>query len=162
MFNYRHKFINPASFERQIAFFAKQYTILPLDEAIEKLRAGTLPARALCITFDDGYRNNFEFAFPVLKKYDAPATVLLATDFVFEGKPLWVDRLEYAMEHANGSIDERRRRDDALRNELKHVPEAEKIARLEALERECDAELARANRPKRARLRLREDGAKDD
>lgn len=77
-------------------YFKKYYAILALDEGIKRLSNNTLPPNALAITFDDGYRNFYTYAFPILKKLNIPATIFLATDFVLEKKPLWVDRLEYA------------------------------------------------------------------
>ncbi len=80
--------------------------MLPLTDALERQHNGTLPERALCITFDDGYRNFYTHAYPLLKKYGMSATMYLATDFVCRGIPLWVDRLEYAIGKQEGSFSE--------------------------------------------------------
>lgn len=142
LFNYRGKFIHPKEFERHMEFFKSQYTVLPLDEAVEKLQHGTLPPRSLCITFDDGYRNNFDHAFPILKKHDIPATVFLATDFVFRGTPLWVDRLEHALQHGSGSLHEKKGLDELMRADLKACSDAERMRRLHALEETTGSSLA--------------------
>ncbi len=141
VFNYRRKFVAPASFEKQVEFLARNYTILPLDEAVHLLYENKLPRHAVAITFDDGYRNNFEYAFPTLRTLGIPATIFLATDFVFDGKPLWVDRLEYVMEHSDGTPADKRQRDDELRTELKTLPDDEKIRRLSEIETKYDASL---------------------
>src|SRR5262245_50244551 len=62
LFNYRRKFISPEMFERQIAYLTREYTILPLDQAVSALYSGTLGKNTLVITFDDGYRNVYEHA----------------------------------------------------------------------------------------------------
>jgi peptidoglycan/xylan/chitin deacetylase (PgdA/CDA1 family) len=135
IFNYRRKFVSPQSFERQIAYFRRHYTILPLDEAVMRLYAGKLPPRALAITFDDGYRNNYEYAFPVLKKYNVPVAIFLVTDFVFGNTPLWVDRLEYAIAHGPESKKEKVALDSQKRREMKELANDERLRQLEELER---------------------------
>ncbi|MBP9757809.1 MAG: polysaccharide deacetylase family protein, partial [Candidatus Pacebacteria bacterium] len=77
IYNYRGKFIRPDVFERQVAYMNRHYTILPVDEALRRLDDGTLPDYALAITFDDGYRNFYEHAYPVLKASHTPATMYL-------------------------------------------------------------------------------------
>lgn len=136
IYNYRGKFIEPKHFERQIRYFAQHYTIVALDKGVQMLREGTLPKYALAVTFDDGYRNFYTYAFPVLKKLNIPATMFLATDFVLEKKPLWVDRLEYAMGKRAGSYGEKTAQDRAIRDALKKMPNAERESRLRAIEQE--------------------------
>ena len=80
-------------FERQIAWIAKHYVILPLHDALQRLESGTLPQHAAAITFDDGYRNNATIAAPILRKYGAPATIFLVIDRIGTRIPLWPDRL---------------------------------------------------------------------
>ncbi len=72
-------------FEQQIVHLRQHYTPLTLTEAVDRLRARDLPPRAVSLTFDDGYRDNFEVAFPILKKYGIPATFFVATG-VLDGK----------------------------------------------------------------------------
>ncbi len=72
-------------FDAQMTAFASAFTILSMDDAIERWRTGTLPERAACITFDDGYRNNFEVAVPVLRRHGATGTFFVASDFLDGG-----------------------------------------------------------------------------
>jgi peptidoglycan/xylan/chitin deacetylase (PgdA/CDA1 family) len=75
--------ISPAVFEREIEYLCRVAQVVPLDWLVGRLRQGQpLPRNAVSITFDDGYRNNYEFAYPVLRKYGAPATVFLAVGWV--------------------------------------------------------------------------------
>lgn len=69
----------------QFQALADHFTVLPLEEAIPRLREGTLPPAAACITFDDGYRDNFDVAWPILKKFRLPATIFVATGFLDGG-----------------------------------------------------------------------------
>ena len=66
-------------FEQQISHLRQHYTMLTLAEAVERLRMRDLSPRAVAITFDDGYRDNFEVALPILKKYGIPATFFVVT-----------------------------------------------------------------------------------
>lgn len=74
-----------ADFSAQLRLLATNFHPLPLLEAIARLRAGTLPARAVCVTFDDGYANNCEIALPILKAHGVPATVFVAPRFLNGG-----------------------------------------------------------------------------
>jgi peptidoglycan/xylan/chitin deacetylase (PgdA/CDA1 family) len=81
-------------FGRQIEFLARHYRLLTLGDAIEALREGRpLPPRSACITFDDGFRNVATTAFPILQKYNAPATVFLITGLVGTNRAPWPEQL---------------------------------------------------------------------
>lgn len=74
-----------AEVETQFRHLAALFRVLPLDEAVERLQDGRLPPAALCITFDDGYRDNFELALPLLARYRLPATFFVSTAFLGDG-----------------------------------------------------------------------------
>lgn len=84
-------------FERQIEHLSRHYRLLPLDEGLRRLRGADLEEPTACITFDDGYANTFTTAFPVLRRYAAPATVYLVTALVGTDRRLWTTRVEYAI-----------------------------------------------------------------
>ena len=85
-------------FEKQIKYLNKACKVMPLDELTEHVLAGkTLPKRAAAITFDDGYRDNYQYAYPVLKRYGLPATFFLATDYIDNRKLFWWDQLSYIL-----------------------------------------------------------------
>ena len=79
-------------FDRIIKSISSVYNLLPLNEAVSRLQSDTLPCRAACITFDDGYLDNYLNAFPILKKYKAPATIFIASRFM-QGEIMWNDRI---------------------------------------------------------------------
>jgi len=93
-----------AQFERQLRRIRKYCNPLPLTEGIQCLASGDLPARAVAVTFDDGYANNLDVAAPLLKKYEIPATVFVAVDALERGI-MWNDILIEAVRAANGEID---------------------------------------------------------
>jgi peptidoglycan/xylan/chitin deacetylase (PgdA/CDA1 family) len=80
-------------FERQMELIEKYFRVFPLHELVERATAGDVPPRSAAITFDDGYRDNYENAFPILKRIGLPATVFLATGVIGTGKTLWHDRV---------------------------------------------------------------------
>lgn len=78
--------------------------VLPLPEAVKRMRSGTLPQRAACITFDDGYANNLHVALPVLEQRGLTATIFIAVDAVRRGI-MWNDLVIEAVRAAESSID---------------------------------------------------------
>jgi len=76
--------VREATFRRQMEFLKKfHYHVISLEEAVKLIREKKkIPPFTVVITFDDGYRDNLEYAFPVLKKYDFPATIFIITDEV--------------------------------------------------------------------------------
>ncbi|MBN1699400.1 MAG: polysaccharide deacetylase family protein [Spirochaetales bacterium] len=75
--------ISPHAFERHMAYLSRRYTVVPLERMAASLADGASPETdTVAITFDDGYRDNYLYAFPVLRKYGFPATIFLVTSFV--------------------------------------------------------------------------------
>ena len=87
-------------FDWQMQLIRRYFTPLSLDDALLHLQQDTLPANAICVTFDDGYLNNLTIAQPILAKYQIPATVYVATAFS-HGMNMWNDRLIYLFADIN-------------------------------------------------------------
>src|SRR3954470_6627594 len=68
--------------------------IVTMDEVHQRLQARNFARRFACFTFDDGYRDNRDFALPVMREYDAPFTVYVASDFAAGSGRLWWVALE--------------------------------------------------------------------
>jgi len=86
--------VSPGNFEAQIAFLQSNYNIIPLADLVEQLHEKKLRKNAVCITFDDGYADNYYQAFPILKKYNCPATFFIAGSYVNSKMLFWWDELE--------------------------------------------------------------------
>lgn len=86
-----------AAFRWQMALLARCFNVLPLSKALAALDAGKLPPRAICITFDDGYRSVHDLALPVLREFGLPATVFVTSGFIGEGN-MWNDRIIEAVQ----------------------------------------------------------------
>ena len=96
--------LSPQELDRYLGHLSCWYRFISVDEAVEML-AGKAPMRrhSLVMTFDDGCRNNLTHALPILRKYQVPGIIFLATGHVERQEPFWFDRLDYALQH--GLID---------------------------------------------------------
>ncbi|MFN8009003.1 MAG: polysaccharide deacetylase family protein [Terriglobia bacterium] len=74
--------VYPEEFEKQIAFIAEKHEGVTVTEFLRRRSAGELTGNEICITFDDGFRDNYLFAFPILRKYGVPANFFLVTKYI--------------------------------------------------------------------------------
>jgi peptidoglycan/xylan/chitin deacetylase (PgdA/CDA1 family) len=82
-------FIAPEHLASRMRFLrAARFTILRLDDALQRLSTGTLPERSVAVTFDDGYVDFYRLALPILRAYDIPATVYLTTYYSEHNRPV--------------------------------------------------------------------------
>lgn len=73
-------YIHPEKLEQRLQSLKQgRYSVLPLGEGLQRLRTGTLPPRSVAITFDDGTYDFYRQAFPLLQRYQLPATVYQTT-----------------------------------------------------------------------------------
>lgn len=84
--------IDIATFSWQMDLLSEYFNVLSLDDAIVKLQANTLPHRAICITFDDGYADNYYNALPILLKRNLTACFFIATGYLNGGR-MWNDTI---------------------------------------------------------------------
>jgi len=74
-----------AQADRQFRALADHFSVLPLPEALALQAEGRLPDRSLCMTFDDGYRDNIDVALPLLREYGLTASVFVASGYLDGG-----------------------------------------------------------------------------
>lgn len=79
-----------ATFRWQMELLADCFNVLPLHQAVQALAHERMPARAVAITFDDGYRSTHDFALPILQSLNLPATVFVTTGHMDQGS-MWND-----------------------------------------------------------------------
>lgn len=77
-------------FKKQMQFIKNNFEVLTITDAVTQLERGELSDRAISITFDDGYKDNYENAAMVLNGLSLPATFFIATGFVNNGR-MWND-----------------------------------------------------------------------
>ena len=88
--------VHAARFDAICGWLREWFNVLPLDEAAIRLAQGTLPARAMALTFDDGYADNREVAAPILQRHSLPCTFFVATGFL-DGGRMWNDTIIESM-----------------------------------------------------------------
>lgn len=85
-----------SDFEKQMRYLSRTFKILPLNKLAEQILKGRpLSKKVAVVTFDDGYRDNYRYAFPILKKYKIPATVFLITGHINTDNMFWFDKIRY-------------------------------------------------------------------
>jgi peptidoglycan/xylan/chitin deacetylase (PgdA/CDA1 family) len=89
-------FMSGATFESRIAAVALLgYRVVPLDEAIDRLKAGTLTGDEVVITTDDGWHSFAQVALPVLARYGLPSTLYVTTYYVTHNAPVFRLAVQY-------------------------------------------------------------------
>jgi peptidoglycan/xylan/chitin deacetylase (PgdA/CDA1 family) len=151
--------IDAAQFDRICGWLREWFHVLPLDQACRRLRDGSLPARALAITFDDGYADNHDLALPILQKHGLTATFFVATGFL-DGGRMWNDTVIETVRHARAqaidvaglglpelghlplaSVQERQQAIHQLLNACKYLPIAQREQTTAALALAADVQL---------------------
>src|SRR5262245_28667794 len=107
-----HLAVPPDLFGELLRCFSADFECLPLADAVAAAatRDGASARPLLAVTFDDGLRDNFEFARPLLKRHGVRATFFAVAGHARSGELLWHDRLAYAAAHASGAPPEEMRR----------------------------------------------------
>lgn len=95
--------LDAAAFDRLCGWLAQLFSVLPLDEAVQRLSAGTLPARALSISFDDGYADCYDVALPILLRHGLKATFFITTG-ALDGGCMWNDLVDEAVRLAPSAV----------------------------------------------------------
>ena len=130
-------------FQAQMRWIKTWLNVLPLPEAVARLRAGSLPARAAAITFDDGYADYYTVALPILRRAGLSATFFIAAEFL-DGGRMWNDTVIDVIRKAEGphldlaqlklgrycieTVEDRRRSLGELLGKLKYLEPGERSA----------------------------------
>ena len=91
-------------FDDQIRYLQRHFTPIGIRDGVARLQRGeALPDRAVSITFDDGYLDNYQLALPILEKRRMPATLFVPTGGLDTDEPLWWDRVVHAFAYTTKS-----------------------------------------------------------
>lgn len=83
--------VDRRTFEQYCEFFRRHFRVIPLGDLVAKLEKGEPLNRHLAITFDDGYRDNYETAAPVLERLSLPATFFVVSQWIGSNIVPWWD-----------------------------------------------------------------------
>jgi peptidoglycan/xylan/chitin deacetylase (PgdA/CDA1 family) len=86
--------VSPSSFEKQIQWMQRIGRVVSVESMV-KDRAIPAAEPNFAITFDDGWIDNYEHAFPLLKKYNLPAMIFLSTNAIETNEMFWPDEIFY-------------------------------------------------------------------
>lgn len=82
-------YVSVDTFRRQIHFLKSRFKLISLWELVRRLAEGRGVSRCCVLTFDDGWRDNFQYAYPVLQKYSVPATIFLTAGYIGTKRLFW-------------------------------------------------------------------------
>jgi peptidoglycan/xylan/chitin deacetylase (PgdA/CDA1 family) len=95
--------VTPEHFAEHMESLRQYAHPLSLSKLVDSLKTGSLPSRAVAVTFDDGYADNLYHARPILEKYQVPATIFITTGYA--GREFWWDELERLVMTSQASVD---------------------------------------------------------
>lgn len=97
-------YVSPETLRMHLEVLKENFTLVHLEDWLADASAGRkLPRRACAITFDDGWRDNYDYAFPILKRAAAPATIYLVSNFVGTRYVFWPNMLARLLASGDGS-----------------------------------------------------------
>ena len=80
--------VSSSNFLRQMEVLKSKYKICSINEFVDNLKKN-IKEFMIAVTFDDGYKDNFTFALPILEKYKVPASIYITTKFLKENVNMW-------------------------------------------------------------------------
>lgn len=85
--------VSAKNFDEQLKVLKKTYTVISLEELIEDKKNNKLKENSIAITFDDGYKDNYTVAYPILRKHKLPATFFISSAYIENQEEFWWDKL---------------------------------------------------------------------
>jgi peptidoglycan/xylan/chitin deacetylase (PgdA/CDA1 family) len=90
-------YVTPASLRLHLCYLKAHFFIISLAELVRRLQAGEDISRCAVVTFDDGWQDNYTYAFPLLKELKVPATIFLASGFIGTSRWFWPEEISWAV-----------------------------------------------------------------
>ena len=122
--------VDPGTFEHQMAYLRKPFRLLSLASLRRHLQErNPFPTNSCLVTFDDGWKDNYTHAYPILKRHEIPAVIFLSVGHIGTRKRFWQERIFSALHGIRGAA----RRDPGIPARYGTLPEEIKIEELSAL-----------------------------
>jgi len=146
--------MQPQHFERIIAHLTRTHQVVLLED-LAGARLDSIPAKKPLATvlFDDGYKDNIEYAAPILQKYSCPASFYVVTDCINRNQPTWTYIIDHAVQHTGRKtlelpfeyVPEPLKHLElaspglkSLKPWMKHLPNARRLEIMDAVVEQCD------------------------
>jgi len=92
--------MNIESFEKQMRYIRNRYNIITVDDLVDSVKNGNdFDRPSIIISFDDGYRDNYDLAFKILEKNNIPAVIFLTTGLIESLNAPWIESIAYALQN---------------------------------------------------------------
>jgi peptidoglycan/xylan/chitin deacetylase (PgdA/CDA1 family) len=144
-------FLSERDFSRQMQYLRRNFKVVSLAEAAVNLRENRINEPTAVITFDDGYQNVYDVAYPILSRFGLPATVFLNTAFINTANTIWSCVLNKAISETtlqtfvwNGQVynlnstASKARTSEKLQSALKQFPHQELLEKLAEIREALD------------------------
>jgi peptidoglycan/xylan/chitin deacetylase (PgdA/CDA1 family) len=140
--------VDSRQFDAMMGWVKQGFTVLPLYDAVERLKQGNLPAAAAAITFDDGYADNHDIALPILQRHGLTATFFIATGFLDGGRMFNDTVIESVRRYSQPGLDltriglgthdtrtlaAKRQAIPTLLNQVKYLPPVQRLETVSAI-----------------------------
>lgn len=94
--------VEPETFRQHLQQLKQLFTIMPLTEWVDRQQSGQPnPSNACTITFDDGWADNYEYAFPIIQQEQVPVTLFAVSDMVGSTQQFWPNRVARLLTHCS-------------------------------------------------------------
>ena len=100
--------VSTDNFIRQLNYLKNNFDIISLDDLLLHLKNKSNEFK-IAITFDDGYSDNLDYAYPILEKFKAPATIYIITKFINNKVMPWWIKLDYFIKNNNKIYDDKKK-----------------------------------------------------
>ena len=138
-------FISADDLERRLLALHR-HPVLPLEEALDRLRAGTLPPAAVALTFDDGFHGTLRHAWPALQRHGFPATLYVTSYHVQTGTPVFRLLVQWAFRESNEPVLDLSRLEVGMVGAVRMTPGPERDEAMWRLIRQAEEDLSEPER----------------